>query len=99
MTLTHPVNCRVRFAIIPLKSPLPGGLHPLLQIFCKIRQNFLLLARLTMFKPRKMSKMLKFLPCRADFMPPLCYNTNKWGIAARRAPVVLTTQDGSKEYL
>jgi hypothetical protein len=43
--------------------------------------------------------MQKFLPCRADFMPPLCYNTSKWGIAARRAPVVLTTQDGSKEYL
>ena len=55
--------------------------------------------RASMFKPRKMSKMLKFLPCRADFMPPLCYNTSKWGIAARRAPVVLTTQDGSKEYL
>ena len=36
---------------------------------------------------------------QADFMPPLCYNTSKWGIAARRAPVVLTTQDGSKEYL
>ena len=52
-----------------------------------------------MVKPRKMSKMLKFLPCRADFIPPLCYNTNKWGIAAYRAPVVLTTQDGSKEYL
>ena len=27
--------------------------------------------------------MLKFLPCRADFIPPLCYNTSKWGIAAR----------------
>jgi len=83
----------------PIKDPatLLPNVH--LQIFCKIRQNFLLLARLTMFKPRKMSKMLKFLPCRADFMPPLCYNTNKWGIAARRAPVVLTTQDGSKEYL
>ena len=69
------------------------------EIVYKIRQNFLLLAWLTMFKPRKMSKMQKFLPCRADFMPPLCYNTSKWGIAARRAPVVLTTQDGSKEYL
>lgn len=49
-----------------------------LQIFCKIRQNFLLLAWLTMFKARKMSKMLKFLPCRADFIRLLCYNMNKW---------------------
>ena len=31
-----------------------------------------------MYKPRKMSKMLKFLPCRADFIRLLCYNMSKW---------------------
>lgn len=72
----------------------------LLQTFCKIRQNFSLVAADTMSKVRKMSKLLKFLPCRADFIPPLCYNTNKWGTAAyRAAPPQKDIQDGSKEYL
>ena len=83
----------------PIKDPATHLPNVRLQIFCKIRQKLFAPAAVRMFKPRKMSKMLKFLPCRADFIPPLCYNTSKWGIAARRAPVVLTTQDGSKEYL
>ena len=31
-----------------------------------------------MSKARKMSKMLKFLPYRADFIRLLCYNMSKW---------------------
>ena len=49
-----------------------------LQTFCKIRQNFLQVTTRSMYKARKMSKMLKFLPCRADFIRLLCYNMSKW---------------------
>lgn len=71
-----------------------------LQTFCKIRQNFLQVTTRSMYKARKMSKMLKFLPCRADFIRLLCYNMSKWVlVVCHTALMKEVIPDGSKEYL